>query len=498
MKTFLTLLGLSLSLTLIVAQTDVDLSIAASVTVPYNPMNSQLTVQVCVTNESMFNNLSSSQTDVNDVEVALYPSSSPNVSSFESVMSFSTNDMNLSSTTLPPSVIVDDVVIITNSNANVGSGATKNNSANNCEEVLVQQNTANVSIYTLASVAAGSSACFDVIIEIDNRFIGCGLALVAEIYAAKVGTAFITDPDSPYDVDPNCTGCAYPDLDDNGDGMLDTDDNITAATFDVCQFPDQPRIGGFNDCLYIPPGTWNVTLSNDPLTTYDVAGPQNYRADEASNNMPVTVTINNSLGCFSTFTFDNSVSTSLECFSFNPILPIELTTFTGKVIDDHIQLHWRTETEQNNAHMIVERSADGEKFINIGRVKGASTTIEPQEYTFVDEHPNFGSNYYRLRQVDTDGTEHLHEVIQVQLSAKTQQLKVVPTLVNETTNLQMAKPLAQAGQVVILTLTGKIIWTGILPEQAQQLDISTTHLPAGTYFVQVRGQHIHTARFVKE
>jgi len=487
MKSFLILFGLSLSLSFATAQTEVDLSISATAVTTYDPMTSSVDVEVCVTNNSTANNLSGVATGVQNV-VVVFPESRPVSTSFPA---FAVSGMGVTTGNNPPSIPIDDVVIITGSTSNFSNSP--KNSTSNCEEIRANEGFG-YAVYTIPSIAASSQECFTVTVTVDPNFIGCGLALIAEIYSAQdqMGNP-IVDSDSPYD-SYDCPSCCcsanYVKLDDNDDGLLDTDDNVAAVTFDVCQFPEQEQ------CVYIPPGDWELSFTGQPQV-FNVSGPQRYVLPDNLRGMMLNATISDGRMCSSNFVINTSTSFFCNPLS-NPILPIELTFFTGKAIDGNIQLHWRTETEQNNAHMIVERSADGEKFVAIGRVKGAGTTVEPQEYTFVDKRPNWGTNYYRLRQVDTDGTEHLHEVIQVQLSAKTQQLKVVPTLVNETMNLQMAKPLAQAGQVVILTLTGKIIWTGILPEQAQQFGISTTHLPAGTYFVQVRGQRIHTARFVKE
>ncbi|MCO6491996.1 MAG: lamin tail domain-containing protein, partial [Phaeodactylibacter sp.] len=64
-------------------------------------------------------------------------------------------------------------------------------------------------------------------------------------------------------------------------------------------------------------------------------------------------------------------------------LPIKLISFSAAEKIMSIHLSWRTATEQNNDYMAVERSADGAKFTELGRVKGAGTTHEPQEYTFI-------------------------------------------------------------------------------------------------------------------
>ncbi|MCB0556998.1 MAG: hypothetical protein KDD02_25850, partial [Phaeodactylibacter sp.] len=59
-----------------------------------------------------------------------------------------------------------------------------------------------------------------------------------------------------------------------------------------------------------------------------------------------------------------------------------------------------------------------------GRVQGAGTTLEPQEYSFIDEKPLRGLNYYRLRQVDFDGAVEYHKVISVEYKGKSSAIGV--------------------------------------------------------------------------
>lgn len=86
-------------------------------------------------------------------------------------------------------------------------------------------------------------------------------------------------------------------------------------------------------------------------------------------------------------------------------LPIELGTFTAKAIKSReVTLQWTTIQEKNNDYFIVERSRDAVNFAAIGQVKGQGTTSNPHNYEWTDSNPFTGVNYYRLKQVDLDGT----------------------------------------------------------------------------------------------
>lgn len=91
---------------------------------------------------------------------------------------------------------------------------------------------------------------------------------------------------------------------------------------------------------------------------------------------------------------------SIDC----TVLPVELLTFEADALDRTVKLGWSTATESGSSHFHVQRSADGEDFEEIGVVDAAGTSFNTIAYGFTDEQPTTGTNYYRLKQVDTDGS----------------------------------------------------------------------------------------------
>ncbi|MBX9852913.1 MAG: T9SS type A sorting domain-containing protein [Cytophagaceae bacterium] len=88
----------------------------------------------------------------------------------------------------------------------------------------------------------------------------------------------------------------------------------------------------------------------------------------------------------------------------NP-LPVSLLSFEGVRIDKNtVTLYWETAMEINNAYFIIERSSDGENFEAVGTVKGAGTIKEKQQYVFTDNNAAGYLFYYRLKQVDNNGS----------------------------------------------------------------------------------------------
>jgi hypothetical protein len=94
-------------------------------------------------------------------------------------------------------------------------------------------------------------------------------------------------------------------------------------------------------------------------------------------------------------------------------LPVELMSFDGEVTDEGIVLKWTTASELNNDYFILERSVDGYSFFEVEVVSGHGTTNELIDYAVLDSDPIFGPSYYRLSQVDYDGTLSIFNPIQI-------------------------------------------------------------------------------------
>jgi alpha-tubulin suppressor-like RCC1 family protein len=88
-------------------------------------------------------------------------------------------------------------------------------------------------------------------------------------------------------------------------------------------------------------------------------------------------------------------------------LPVELTAFTATAEGPTaVRLAWATATEKHSQAFEVERSTDGERFAAIGTVAAAGTSSAPRSYELLDGQlpTTAATRYYRLRQVDLDGT----------------------------------------------------------------------------------------------
>jgi len=91
-------------------------------------------------------------------------------------------------------------------------------------------------------------------------------------------------------------------------------------------------------------------------------------------------------------------------------LPVELLYFNAEEEGRSVQLAWATASERDNDHFAVERSVDLQAWTIVGEVPGAGNSLVAQSYDLADDTPLSNTSYYRLRQVDDDGTSTLSAV----------------------------------------------------------------------------------------
>ncbi|MFD2786249.1 NosD domain-containing protein [Hymenobacter rubripertinctus] len=189
----------------------------------------------------------------------------------------------------------------------------------------------------------------------------------------------------------------------------------------------------------------------------------------------------------------------------NGPLPVTLTSFAAKAAGADAKLNWATAQELNNDHFVVERSFDGSSFVAVAEVKGQGTTSSATNYAFTDVQAAAKAQgrvaYYRLSQVDTDGTSTFSSVQTVTFSTSARtSVAVYPNPASNLTDTRLDLSGTPEGtyQVSIVDLTGRVLRS--FPQAGGRNEaLDVTSLPAGTYLVQVKGNgESFVQRLIKE
>ncbi|MEM9920643.1 MAG: SdrD B-like domain-containing protein [Bacteroidota bacterium] len=170
------------------------------------------------------------------------------------------------------------------------------------------------------------------------------------------------------------------------------------------------------------------------------------------------------------------------------ILPVDLSAFEAKLVNENeVRLDWTTASELNNSYFTVERSTDGESYLAIGIVEGNGTTDAVNYYNFLDESPFFGRNYYRLKQVDLDGSYEYSDVRLVVVKQEDLPDAIVyPNPTKDFTSIRAVKPFEQDVTIEVLAITGEVLQRIEVSKDMNSQLIDMSDLKAGFYFVNIR------------
>ncbi len=189
---------------------------------------------------------------------------------------------------------------------------------------------------------------------------------------------------------------------------------------------------------------------------------------------------------------NGDVASGTDCSAV--VLPTTLLNFSGKQQGNGILLEWQTASEQNNQGFYVERSEDGLRWTDIGFVAGKGTTAE-QHYSFLDEKPFSGKNYYRLRQMDFNGKEEVSKVVSMELQT-VGTLRVFPNPVsNGELTVFLSENTEEEIAMQLFSPTGQVVRSMIISSGTNLLYIKD--LPTGVYTLQmVRGNESAVEKIV--
>ena len=193
-------------------------------------------------------------------------------------------------------------------------------------------------------------------------------------------------------------------------------------------------------------------------------------------------------------TVSHNFEVSTSCGS----LPIELAYFKGEAEGNVNVLDWMTATEENNDFIVIERSINNESFIEIGRVAGQGSTTDPTAYSFIDESPVFGTDYYRLKQVDYDESFSYSPVIAIK-NELSRDYEIFPSLATQTVHVKHSRR-ANIHKICVFNATGKLLQqVDDINNELEQIDVDLSLMTKGLLIISIYDEkgRIFSKRIVK-
>ena len=172
-------------------------------------------------------------------------------------------------------------------------------------------------------------------------------------------------------------------------------------------------------------------------------------------------------------------------------LPLKLLSFSGKVNGAAIKLDWKTTLEINNSHFEILRSGDGVNFISIGSVRAVAISADLNNYSFTDQSPLNGKNFYRLKIVSNDNKIDNSQIILLQLnSGKERSMEVFPNPVTDYFQVALKNIPAADYRIDIIQANGQTIKTMqvVVNSTYEVLTINKENTwSAGLYMIRMTG-----------
>ena len=169
-------------------------------------------------------------------------------------------------------------------------------------------------------------------------------------------------------------------------------------------------------------------------------------------------------------------------------LPVELVAFSARYVPGQgTTLRWATATERQSAYFGLESQEDAAPWQEISRQPAAGSSPTTRQYQALDPRPLAGLRYYRLRQVDLDGTTAYSPTVAVRGSAAAPDLAAYPN--PATGQVHLSGPLAPgtSAQVGVLDALGRRVRQATGPAGQAELDLPLAGLPAGLYVLEWDG-----------
>ncbi len=170
------------------------------------------------------------------------------------------------------------------------------------------------------------------------------------------------------------------------------------------------------------------------------------------------------------------------------VIPVELTSFTAEQISGSVNLTWSTATETNNSGFSVERKDEfSGEWKQLAFIEGKGNSVNKETYSFIDRIIPAGKLYYRLKQVDYDGSFNFSDeiLVEVQKPKGFALEQNYPNPFNPSTLISFSIPTNGKARLAVYNSLGEMVSTlfdGQVEAGYYSVPFNASQLVSGTYF----------------
>lgn len=266
-----------------------------------------------------------------------------------------------------------------------------------------------------------------------------------------------------------------------GGGLLKSTDY--GATWQLINFFSGQNMWGIHvnpeNSNYVIAGRYSggvMYITHDGGNTWDFAS-------TGSNNYQVYIV--------DTMTVFAAQGTGLWKLNSPAFIPVELSSFTAEMVDGKINLQWVTASEINNSGFEVQMSYDNISFNKIDFVQGYGTSSEVHSYSYIVNKNLSGKNYFRLKQIDYDGSFEYSHIVEIAGVIPTEYYLAQnhPNPFNPSTSIEFLLPVDASVKIDLFDMLGEKvseITNKIYSAGVNRIKFRPDGLSSGTYIYHLK------------
>jgi len=237
--------------------------------------------------------------------------------------------------------------------------------------------------------------------------------------------------------------------------------------------------------LFVVGGDDGYRLSLDGGTTWII----NYWADQSYTVNSYSVNLNGTYNMVLEY-YENSGANRISFSVSSGALPIHLIDFTAKIADSKTILNWKVAENSSTNYFEIEKSSDGNNFINSGTVTASEGISQNTNisYSWVDNNPFTGYTYYRLKMVDLSGEVTYSKQVQVKNTGTPHGILVYPTVTQGNVSVIPGEKLIRA-TLVLVDMKGRKIYSKYMGNVnagvVMPVSFPSTIMTKGMYLLQI-------------
>ncbi|RRB06942.1 T9SS type A sorting domain-containing protein [Larkinella rosea] len=239
---------------------------------------------------------------------------------------------------------------------------------------------------------------------------------------------------------------------------------------------------------YLQNNSTNGTTAQSTKGCISISNPQG----QTNLNNILTNTSNVFVCLPGSFTPSNlgSATTATNCTNCTTALPVTYAYFRAQPLQKGVQLEWQTTNELRHSHFIVERSINAIDFQSVSGpvIDPFGTRNDTKVYRYIDGEVSQGTFYYRLKQVDTDGSFAYSKLVAVNLGDQNAAVRLFPNPVVDQLQIRFDTEEMGIVDVELSDLSGKewLSQSGNKTEKSHMQQLNVQSLPKGFYLVTIR------------